>query len=369
MTDQQKDEEKRIKAEAKAAEKARKEQEKAAKAEEKRRAKEEKHKSKEAAKPVGPELKERVAEEDHHEDHSEESGLRAEEAQTQTAELIAPVVLPVAVAPVEDTPPVAAEATPAEIEASKAQKEEEKSTKAAEKEEKRKSKVLKKPLALDLRRKSAAKVDTPPATAPLERPETAESPTTTTSAVPKNRSQSFSGGKESDSPPLEDEPRSPGNKIKTWFSSRFARPRTKSTSSPTSSDSKPTSPDTAPGFIGGAALRRRTDSTAESAGSAATSVRDVAFASVGRDTAHKAKGREASPARSVSSLSSSGSSSEEEVEGEQDVSFVDAREEAAASPIDIARTLTPPARMGDPAVVARLSVSPGRGSRFSEIID
>lgn len=357
--DQQKDEEKRIKAEAKAAEKARKEQEKAEKTEQKRKAKEEKHRSKEAAKPLAVDLKERVAEEDHH-----------DEAEPSSAAAVVTPVVPVTLTQVEATPiaPAAAEASPAEVEESKAKMDDTE----AKPTERRRSKFLKKPLALDLR-KRYTKDDDAPATAPLERREPVGSPTTQAAAT-KERSQSFSGRRESNSPPLEDEPRSGTTKIKNWFSSRFSRPRTKSTASAPGGEDKGSSPDTnaaaggegdgGRGFIGGAALRRQTDSS----NSSASSLRDVALASVGRDTNRQeeqvlpsttapAEQREASPARSVSSVSSSSSE-----EGVEDETFEEARE-------NVPRTITPPPVPRDPATVARLSVSPGRGSRFSEIID
>lgn len=301
-------------------------------------------------------MKERVAEEDKH-DEAEPS--------TQTAALIAPIP-PVAVAPVQGTEPiapVAAEASPAEVEESKAKAEDEKASKP---EERRRSKFLKKPLALDLRKRVKDDQQPPPATAPLERREPVECPTPQT-AMAKERSQSFSGRRESDSPPLEDEPRSGTSKIKNWFSSHFSRPRTKSTASAPGAGEKSTSPDTTAagegrGFIGGAALRRRTDS---SGSSSASSLRDVALASVSQDNTRNEQGlpsstapveRETSPARSVSSLSGTS----EEREGAD--SFQEARE-------DVVRSITPPPAPRDPASFSRLSVSPVRGSRFSEVLD
>ena len=221
---------------------------------------------------------------------------------------------PVAAAPVEGAPPivpVAAEASPAEVEESKAKAEENAATKPEETtkpDDRRRSKFLKKPLALDLRKRSVKEdKDAPPATAPLERPEPVGNPVIE-SAITKERSQSFSGGRQaSSSSPTDDEPRSGTSKLKNWFSSHFSRPRTKSTASAPDTNNKApgANPDanTESGFIGGAALRRRTNSS----GSSASSMRDVALASVAQVGALKEQGlpataaRDASPARSVSS--------------------------------------------------------------------
>jgi hypothetical protein len=377
VTDQQKDDEKRIKAEAKAAEKARKEQEKAAKAEEKRRAKEEKHKSKEVSKPIAADLKEQVAEEDRHD---------ATNPSTETAALVAPVLPPATGESTTATAPAAVEASPAEVEESKVKGGLDKETKPEEKRKSGTSKFLKKPLALDLRKRQTTKEDQeqPPATAPLERREPVD--TTTSTEVAKERSQSFSGRRGSNSPPLDDESRSGTNKLKSWFSSHFSRPRTKSAASASGAEEKSSSsPDTAAaaatsgeaGFVGGAALRRRPNSSgsASSSASSASSLRDVAFASVSPDATRKEQGlpsttaaaakeasrsRSPSPARSVSSVSRYSEGDDDDEEGKD--TFEEARE-------DLARTITPPPAPRDPASFARSGVSPARGSRFSEVLD
>lgn len=281
---------------------------------------------------------------------------------------------PIAVAPVQGVPPVApaaAEASPAEVEESKAKTEEERS---AQPEERRRSKFLKKPLALDLRKRHARDDQQPPtapATAPLERREEPAGNPTAQAAVAKERSQSFSGRGESSSPPVDDEPRSGASKIRNWLSTRFSRPRTKSSASAPGGEGSSPSPDTAAaeerGFIGGAALRRRTNSSGSSL-SSASSLRDVAFANVSRDAARRERGlpsttaapaeREASPARSVSSVSSASS--------EEDGDQADRFEEA---PEAMARTITPTLAPRDTASFARLSASPARESRFSEVLD
>jgi hypothetical protein len=317
---------------------------------------------------VAIDQKEKTEKEDHHGD-----------AAPSSPTLIAPVP-PVAIAPVA---PVATDATqatsPTVVESkgdSKSKKEDEKAAKAEQKrlakEEKRKSRSLKKPLALDLK-KRVAKEDHQPATAPLDGQHTAAEASNPQSAPVKERSHSFSGRRDS-SPHLDGEPRSPTHRIKNWFSSHFSRPRTKSSASATAAEGTSLRPgsngevavaegESGRGFIGGAALRRR-EGSSESEDS---SLRDVAFASVSRDTNRRQLGlpttvattqpeREPSPSRSVSSVSSVSSVEED---GDR---FVEASE-------GVGRPLTPPPPRKDLATIGRLSVSPGRGSRFSEIID